>query len=89
MAVEYLDKKVIRVVKEQLEARGEEFRLLVLPDHPTPICLRTHVGEPVPFLLYDSTDKKTSDLLYNEKDAKKSGIYIENGYKIIDHLFEK
>lgn len=89
LAVEYLDKKVIRVVKEQLEAKGEEFRLLVLPDHPTPICLRTHVGEPVPFLLYDSTDKKTSDLLYNEKDAKKSGIYIENGYKIIDHLFEK
>lgn len=89
LAVEYLDKKVIRVVKEQLEARGEEFRLLILPDHPTPICLRTHVGEPVPFLLYDSTDKKTSDLLYNEKDAKKSGIYIENGYKIIDHLFEK
>ena len=89
LAVEYLDKKVIRVVKEQLEARGEEFRLLVLPDHPTPICLRTHVGEPVPFLLYDSTDKKTSDLLYNEKDAKKSGVYIENGYKIIDHLFEK
>lgn len=88
-AVEFLDKKVIRVVKEQLEARGEAFRLLVLPDHPTPICLRTHVGEPVPFLLYDSTDKKTSDLLYNEKDAKKSGIYIENGYKIIDHLFEK
>ncbi len=89
LAVEFLDKKVIRVVKEQLEARGEAFRLLVLPDHPTPICLRTHVGEPVPFLLYDSTDKKTSDLLYNEKDAKKSGIYIENGYKIIDHLFEK
>lgn len=89
LAVEFLDKKVIRIVKEQLEAKGEDFRLLVLPDHPTPIRLRTHVGEPVPFLLYDSTDKKSSDLLYNEKDAKKSGIYIENGYKIIDHLFEK
>lgn len=89
LAVEFLDKKVIRVVKEQLEEKGEDFRLLVLPDHPTPIQLRTHVGEPVPFLLYDSTDKKNSDLLYNESDAKKSGIYIENGYKIIDHLFEK
>ncbi|MGN0154963.1 MAG: cofactor-independent phosphoglycerate mutase [Lachnospiraceae bacterium] len=88
-AVENLDKKIIRVVKEQLEAKGEDFRLLVLPDHPTPICLRTHVGEPVPYLLYDSTDKKDSDLLYNEKDAKKSGVYIENGYEIIDHLFEK
>ncbi len=88
-AVENLDKKVIRIVKEQLEARGEDFRLLVLPDHPTPICLRTHVGEPVPYLLYDSTKIVASDLLYNEKDAKKSGIYIENGYEIIDHLFQK
>ncbi len=88
-AVENLDEKVIKVVKEGLEQAGEDFRMLVLPDHPTPICIRTHVGEAVPFLLYDSTDKKTSDLLYNEKDAKKSGIYIENGYEIIDHLFEK
>ena len=88
-AVENLDCKVIRVVKEQLEKAGEDFRMLVLPDHPTPICIRTHVGEAVPFLLYDSTEKKTSDLLYNERDAKKSGIYIENGHKMIDHLFEK
>ena len=89
LAVEYLDEKVIKLVKEELEKAGEDFRMLVLPDHPTPICIRTHVGEPVPFLLYDSTDKKTSELLYNEKDAKKSGIYIENGHKMIDHLFEK
>ena len=88
-AVENLDKKVIRIVKEQLEAKGEDFRLLVLPDHPTPICIRTHVGEAVPYLLYDSTDQKSSNLLYNEKDAAKSGIYIENGYEMIDHLFEK
>lgn len=88
-AVENLDNKVIRIVKEQLEARGEDFRMLVLPDHPTPICLRTHVGEPVPYLLYDSTGKIVSGLKYNEKDAKKSGIFIENGYEMIDHLFEK
>lgn len=88
-AVENLDQKVIRVVKEQLEAKGEDFRMLVLPDHPTPIRLRTHVGEPVPYLLYDSTNKLASNLRYNEKDAKKSGIYIENGHEIIDHLFEK
>lgn len=88
-AVENLDNKVIRIVKEQLEAKGKDFRMLVLPDHPTPICIRTHVGEPVPYLLYDSTKKIVSDLRYNEKDAKKSGIYIENGHEIIDHLFEK
>ena len=88
-AVENLDNKVIHIVKEQLEAKGKDFRMLVLPDHPTPICIRTHVGEPVPYLLYDSTKKIVSDLRYNEKDAKKSGIYIENGHEIIDHLFEK
>lgn len=88
-AVENLDEKVIRVVKEQLEAKGEAFRLLVLPDHPTPICIRTHVGEPVPYLLYDSEEKVASEWLYNEKDAKKSGKYIENGHELIDHLFEK
>lgn len=87
-AVEYLDKKVIRIVKEELEKKGEDFRLLVLPDHPTPICIRTHVGEPVPYLLYDSTNKLESNLLYNEKNAKESGNYIENGYEMIDHLFE-
>lgn len=88
-AVENLDARVIRVVKEQLEEKGEDFRMLVLPDHPTPICIRTHVGEPVPYLLYDSTNKLASNLLYNEKDAKKSGIFVENGHEIIDHLFEK
>ncbi len=88
-AIEYLDEKVIKVVKEKLEESGQDFRILVLPDHPTPLCIRTHVGEAVPFLLYDSTKKIDSSFLYNEKDAKKTGIYIENGYKMIDHLFEK
>ena len=88
-AVEYLDKRIIRIVKEQLEAKGEDFRLLVLPDHPTPISLRTHVGEAVPYLLYDSTKPQKSELHYNEKDGEKSGIYIKNGYEMIDHLFEK
>ncbi len=88
-AIEYLDEKVIKIVKEKLEESGQDFRILVLPDHPTPLCIRTHVGEAVPFLLYDSTKEIDSSFLYNEKDAKKSGIYIENGYKMIDHLFEK
>ena len=88
-AIEYLDEKVIKIVKEQLEKSGHDFRILVLPDHPTPLCIRTHVGEAVPFLLYDSTKEVASSLMYNEKDAKKSGIYIENGYKMIDHLFKK
>ena len=86
---EFLDEKVIKVVKEGLENAGVDFRMLVLPDHPTPICIRTHVNEAVPYMLYDSTDEKDGKYLYNEKDAKASGIYIEKGHTMVDHLFEK
>lgn len=88
-AIENLDEKVIKVVYDALTASGEDFRMLVLPDHPTPIVLRTHSSEPVPYILYDSTDHKESVLKYNEKDAKASGIYVAEGHKLIDHLFDK
>ncbi len=87
-AIENLDSRVIKLVVEGLEKAGEDYRILVLPDHPTPIVLRTHSSEPVPYLLYDSTDHKESVLKYNEKDAKAGGIYIPEGHTIIDRLFE-
>lgn len=88
-AVEYLDERVIKRIVDAFEEKGEALRLLVLPDHPTPIALRTHSSEPVPYLLYDSTDTKNGVLKYNEKDAKASGIYVAEGHKLIDRLFEK
>ncbi len=88
-AIEALDSRVIKLVVDAFEKADEEVRILVLPDHPTPIVLRTHSSEPVPYLLYDSTEPKESVLKYNEKDAKTSGIYIPEGHTLIDHLFEK
>lgn len=88
-AISYLDTKVIKTIYEGLKASGEDFRMLVLPDHPTPICIRTHSSEPVPYLLYDSTNEVSSTLDYSEKCAEISGIYIAEGHTIIDHLFEK
>ena len=88
-AIEALDTRVIKIVVEELRKAGEDFRMLILPDHPTPIVLRTHSSEPVPYMLYDSTDHKESVLKYNEKDAKASGIFIPEGHTLIDHLFEK
>lgn len=88
-AVEYLDEKVIMPLTKELDDKNVPYRLLVLPDHPTPIRLRTHTAENVPYLLYDSTDKKQSDLSYCEKDATKSGVFIAEGHTLIDHLFEK
>lgn len=87
-AIEYLDERVIRYVKEKMDESGEAYRLLVLPDHPTPIRVRTHTADPVPYLLYDNTVEKHENWIYNEADAKKSGNYIAEGYKLIDHLFQ-
>lgn len=88
-SIEYLDARVIRPIYEGMKAAGEDFRMLVLPDHPTPLRLRTHVGDPVPYMLYDSTMELNKTWNYNEKEAKSSGNYIEDGYTLIDRLFEK
>jgi len=88
-AIEYLDQRVIKRVIEAFEAKGEDFRMIVLPDHPTPIAIRTHTSDPVPYMLYDSTDKKNNSWNYNEKEAKESGNYISDGHTTINHLFEK
>lgn len=88
-SIEYLDSRVIRPLYKALAASGEDFRILVMPDHPTPIRLRTHTGDPVPYLLYDSTKAAGTGVLYNEEAAKTTGVYIEHGYTLIDKLLEK
>ncbi|MCR5221332.1 MAG: cofactor-independent phosphoglycerate mutase [Lachnospiraceae bacterium] len=88
-SIEYLDERVIGRVVHKLEEADIDFRMLVMPDHPTPICKRTHTSDPIPYMLYDSTEPGTQGLLYNEETGKNSGIYIENGYTLIDRLFEK
>ena len=94
-AVEYLDKRVIGPLTQSLDTEGIPYRLLVMPDHPTPIRVRTHTADSVPFLLYDSTklydsgDEKQGSLKYNEKDARAAGNFIPLGHTIIDRLFEK
>lgn len=86
-AIEYLDGRLIKIVKEAFDASKEDVRILVLPDHPTPIAKRTHVSDPVPYMLYDSSTPVENQFRYNEKEAKASGIYVAEGHKLIDHLF--
>ena len=86
-AIEYLDSRVIKPVKEGLEAAGEDFRMLVLPDHQKTICMRTHSSDSVPYLLYDSTDLQQHDWKYNEAEGESSGNYVACGHEIIDYLF--
>lgn len=88
-AIEYLDERIIRYVKEAMDASGEDYRMLILPDHPTPIEVRTHTSEPVPYLLYDSTENMDNHWSYTEKCAKAGGIYRAKGHELIDYLFSK
>lgn len=88
-AIEYLDTRVLSTVVEKMNASGEDYRLLLMPDHPTPIACRTHTSDPVPYLLYDSRRDQKSDLLYNEFDAKKSGNEVAQGYTLMSKLLEK
>lgn len=88
-AIENLDSRVIRIVKEEMDASGEEYRLLVLPDHPTPIRVRTHTSDPVPYLLYNSASPLKKGWRYNEKEAKESGNYIAQGHEMMDYLFRE
>lgn len=88
-AIEFLDEKVIRRVKEQMDQSGEDYRMLILPDHPTPVSVRTHTSSPVPFLLYDKCAELEKTWHYNEREAKESGDYVAEGHLLMDILFAK
>lgn len=88
-AIEYLDSRVIRPVKEGLDAAGVEYRMLILPDHPTPIRIRTHSSDAVPYLLYDSTKKEEHTWTYCEADGIKSGNEIKRGCDLMKYLFSR
>ena len=88
-AIEYLDARIIGPVAKELEEKGVDFRMLVLPDHPTPIRVRTHTSDSVPYLLYDSTKKQSHTWNYNEEEAKASGNFVAQGHTIINKLFDQ
>ncbi len=86
-AIEYLDQRLIKNVIKAMDESGESYRLMVLPDHPTPIRVRTHTSDPVPYLLYDNQKQLRRIGAYNEREAQESGVTVEYGYELMDHLF--
>ena len=85
-AIEYLDRRVVAPLTAGLDASGLDYRLMVLPDHPTPIRLRTHTAESVPYLIYDSTAPQKNDWSYNEAEAILSGNYFSEGPQLMEHF---
>ena len=88
-AIEFLDQRVIGPLTRALDEAGTEYRLLVMPDHPTPIRVRTHTADSVPYLLYDSQAPRKESWNYNEREAKLSGNRISQGHAMMDKLLEK
>ncbi len=88
-AIEYIDEKIVKLITEEMEKAGEEYRMLILPDHPTPIAIRTHTGQAVPYLLFDSRQAVEGQDRYCEKDATKTGNIWMDGYQLLDHLLKK
>ena len=87
-AIENIDKYVVGPLVKAMREAKEDFRILILPDHPTPIRVRTHTGGPIPYLLYDSTKVLGCHENYSEHTGKMSGCLISDGYQLIDYLLE-
>lgn len=89
-AIEQFDALVVGAIRRGMGRFGP-WRLLVLPDHPTPLRTKTHSADPVPFVLYESaaggmTLAKSEPRQFGEKAARETGVYIEDGWRIMDYL---
>lgn len=86
-SIELIDDQIIRFMKEELDKSGEDYKMLILPDHPTPLSLRTHTSEPVPFLIYQNkAEVSDTSLTYDEFSAKSTGLYIGEGCRLMDYF---
>jgi 2,3-bisphosphoglycerate-independent phosphoglycerate mutase len=88
-AIENFDEKVVGPILEGLRQMGGEWRILVMPDHPTPCALKTHTDDPVPFVVYVSNDERKSRTIargYSERDAREQGIFIPEAHGVLERL---
>lgn len=82
-----VDKRILQPIYDSLKASGEDFAIMVMPDHYTPVTLLTHSREPVPFLMYSSKRALTAGGEYNERAAKESGVFYEKPWELTKEFF--
>ena len=89
-AIELIDKKILSPVYEYLKSTDEAFKIVVLPDHPTPLRIRTHSSDPVPYFIYSSEQEQDSGVAsFSESTAAATGMYIPDGYTLLDRVIGK
>jgi len=87
-AIEYFDEKIIGYLLDKLGKFGD-YRILITPDHPTPIEKRTHVSDPVPFILYDSKNSLQESIIkFSENTAEESKVFYDSGFRLTERLIE-
>ena len=87
-AIEQIDQYVVGPVLKWLQASGNDWRIMVLPDHPTPIRLRTHSADPVPFALAGDGINSNRQQPFSEANGRKSGLFIEKGYELMEYFLK-
>lgn len=83
LSLEIIDKKILGYVLEKLE-QFDDYKIMILPDHATPLALKTHTNDPVPFLIYKKSKLNTGADDFTEESAKETGLFIEEGHKILE-----
>ena len=86
LSVELIDQKILAPVYEYLKNKGEAFKIMVLPDHPTPLRIRTHSIDPVPFFIYDSENETSGVSSFSEATASETGLYVPAGHTLMERL---
>jgi len=89
LSIEKIDSIILKKVYDYLCASGEDFKIFLLPDHPTPIEIRTHSMEPVPFFIYSSAKETRGVDVFTEATAEATKLYYPNGFQLLDHIIEK
>ena len=89
LSIELIDSKILKPVYEYLVSTGEDFKIMILPDHPTPIRIRTHSSAPVPFMIYSSKKAEFGVDHFTERTAEAIGNYVSDGYNLMGILVEK
>lgn len=86
LSIELIDRDILSPVYEYLRTCGDDYKIMVLPDHPTPIRLRTHTSDPVPFMVYSSNCETSGVSVFSEDSAKQSGLYVKHGCELMNML---
>lgn len=89
LSIELIDQKILSPVYDYLKSTGEDFKIMVLPDHPTPVRIRTHSSDPVPFFIYDSAVELAGVDTFSEASAATTGLYVPDGYTLLERMIIK